>query len=173
LGSDQSTFTRITEVGADHYFDSSNVSREHLSNAHIAFGFSDSKTHWGGARAVVGLVDRMRNTDKLDILVDLDGFSVPEYHSLFSLRVAPIQISFLGWPATTGQHTHASPSTRVHHYDSHRGWAGSNFHQYIVVDERAAPLSSATHFSEKLISMPHRWASPSQWLREACLRVQH
>jgi predicted O-linked N-acetylglucosamine transferase (SPINDLY family) len=44
----------------------------------------------------------MYETDKLDILVDLDGFGVPHFRMLFAVQAAPIQISFLGWPATTG-----------------------------------------------------------------------
>ena len=44
----------------------------------------------------------MYETDKLDILVDLDGFGVPQFHMLFAVQAAPIQISFLGWPASTG-----------------------------------------------------------------------
>ncbi len=44
----------------------------------------------------------MYETDKLDILVDLDGFGVAQFHMLFAVQAAPIQISFLGWPASTG-----------------------------------------------------------------------
>jgi hypothetical protein len=52
--------------------------------------------------AVGGLVEQMYETHKLDILVDLDGFGVPQFHMLFAVQAAPIQISFLGWPASTG-----------------------------------------------------------------------
>lgn len=82
-----------------------------------------------------GLVEQMYETDKLDILVDLDGFGVPHFRMLFAVQAAPIQISFLGWPATTGSH----------------------FHQYIVVDPLVAPRSSADHFTEKLISLPNSY----------------
>lgn len=56
----------------------------------------------GWVGPVGGLVEQMYETDKLDILVDLDGFGVPHFRMLFAVQAAPIQISFLGWPATTG-----------------------------------------------------------------------
>ena len=40
--------------------------------------------------------------DELDIAVDLKGFTKNTRLSIFSLRVAPIQISYLGYPGTIG-----------------------------------------------------------------------
>ena len=41
--------------------------------------------------------------DKLDIAVDLKGHTRDQRLGIFAYRPAPIQISYLGYPGTTGQ----------------------------------------------------------------------
>ncbi len=59
--------------------------------------------HW---RDVYGLDDRAMAaqvmTDKIDILVDLSGHTRGGRLPVFALRPAPVQISYLGYPATSG-----------------------------------------------------------------------
>jgi predicted O-linked N-acetylglucosamine transferase (SPINDLY family) len=47
----------------------------------------------------------IRDRDRIDILVDLDGYTTNE-NGVLALRPAPIQIGFLGWPATSGDPLH-------------------------------------------------------------------
>ena len=49
----------------------------------------------------IEVVDLARN-DKIDIAVDLMGYIQNNRISIFSYRVAPIQINYLGYPGTLG-----------------------------------------------------------------------
>jgi len=71
--------------------------------------------------------------DKLDIAVDLKGYTNGGRYHLFSQGVAPIQISYLGYPGTSG-----SP-----HFD------------YLVADSTVIPDSLRTYYSEQLMLMPN------------------
>ncbi|HEY9840498.1 MAG TPA: tetratricopeptide repeat protein, partial [Candidatus Obscuribacterales bacterium] len=59
--------------------------------------------HW---REVHGLDDRAAaeqiQRDRIDILVDLDGHTAHTRLPLFALKPAPVQVSYLGYPNTTG-----------------------------------------------------------------------
>ncbi len=64
------------------------------------------KKYVDGWRDVRGFdVDKIRNVivnDNIDILVDLAGHTADNSLKVFAYRVAPIQVSWLGYPATTG-----------------------------------------------------------------------
>ncbi len=68
----------------------------------------------------------------IDILIDLSGHTDMNRLPLFARRAAPIQISWLGWYATTG----------VINMD------------YFLTDRISSPESSAAHHSERLIYLP-------------------
>ncbi|ABV50915.1 Predicted O-linked N-acetylglucosamine transferase, SPINDLY family [Prochlorococcus marinus str. MIT 9215] len=71
--------------------------------------------------------------DELDIAVDLKGFTKDTRLSIFSLRVAPIQISYLGYPGTIG----------------------SSCIDYIIADKVVIPANLKRFYSEKVIYMPN------------------
>jgi protein O-GlcNAc transferase len=70
--------------------------------------------------------------DEVDILVDLGGHSHGSRFELLSWRPAPIQVTYLGYPGTTG----------------------AEYIDYIVVDEFVVPPSEQPFFSEKLVHLP-------------------
>ena len=68
----------------------------------------------------------------IDVLIDLSGHTDMNRLPLFARRAAPIQISWLGWYATTG----------VANMD------------YFLTDRISSPESSAAHHSERLLYLP-------------------
>ena len=77
------------------------------------------------------LINYLRE-QKIDIAVDLKGFCSENKFFLFANRIAPIQVSYLGYPGTTG----------------------SNFIDYIIADKVVINNSNKEFFSEKIIFMP-------------------
>ena len=73
------------------------------------------------------------NSINLDIAIDLTGFTLSNRFEIFEKRCAPIQISYLGYSATTG----------------------SKNMDYIVADKIVIPKESQKYFSEKIIYLPN------------------
>ena len=71
--------------------------------------------------------------DSLDIAIDLMGYTKKRGLSIFSLRVAPIQISYLGYPGTSG----------------------SNGIDYLLADKVIIPEKFKKFYSEKVIYIPN------------------
>jgi len=79
------------------------------------------------------VAERIRR-DKIDILVDLAGHTAGYRMPLFSIKPAPIQVTYLGYPNTTGL-------TSM---------------DYRLTDARADPPGQTDHlYSEKLVRLPH------------------
>jgi len=72
------------------------------------------------------------HADRIDILVDLQGHTDFERLDTLAYRPAPVQVTYLGFPGTTG----------------------ADFIDYAVVDRFVAPLAEAGDFSEQLVHMP-------------------
>ena len=73
--------------------------------------------------------------DKIDIAVDLNGYTQYARTGIFAYRAAPIQISYLGYP----------------------GSMGAEFIDYIVADQHLIPAENQKHFSEKQIYLPNTY----------------
>ena len=67
--------------------------------------------------------------DHSDILVDLKGYTRNNRLSICALRPAPIQVSYLGFPGSTG----------------------ADFMDYIITDEIVTPEAEAAFYSEKFV----------------------
>jgi len=70
--------------------------------------------------------------DSVDILVDTKGYTRASKSELLAFRPAPVQVNFLGYVGTQG-----AP------------WI-----DYVIADERVAPLSEASNWAEKFAYMP-------------------
>lgn len=72
------------------------------------------------------LADRIRS-DQIDVLVDLHGYTSGSRIGTLGLRPAPVQVTFLGYPGTTG----------------------ADFVDYVITDEVVSPIEHAADYSEK------------------------
>ncbi|MEE4358187.1 MAG: tetratricopeptide repeat protein, partial [Desulfococcaceae bacterium] len=73
--------------------------------------------------------------DQVDILIELKGYTKGNRLEICALRPAPVQVSYLGYPGTTG----------------------ADFIDYIITDRGVSPVSHAPFFSEKFVYMPHTY----------------
>ena len=71
----------------------------------------------------------------IDIAVDLKGFTQDSRTGIFSYRVAPIQVNYLGYPGTMG----------------------AEYIDYIVADKTLIPSQSQQYYSEKVVYLPHSY----------------
>lgn len=69
---------------------------------------------------------------EIDIAVDLHGYTANSRPGVFARRPAPIQVSYLGFPGTTG-----AP------------WL-----EYIIADRIVAPFADQPFFSERIVHLP-------------------
>jgi len=75
---------------------------------------------------------RLARKDKLDIAIDLKGYTQHARFGVFKEGIAPVQITYLGYPGSL-----ASPC-----FD------------YAIVDETVIPEQEREHYTEKLIYLP-------------------
>jgi predicted O-linked N-acetylglucosamine transferase (SPINDLY family) len=77
------------------------------------------------------MAQRIRD-DEVDILVDLKGYTQHSRPQVFAQRPAPVQVSYLGFPGTTG----------------------ADYMDYVIGDPIVTPLAHANWFSEKIAQLP-------------------
>jgi protein O-GlcNAc transferase len=80
-------------------------------------------------------VAKLCRSHGIDIAIDLKGYTQFSRLGIFSYRVAPVQISYLGYPGTTG----------------------APFIDYIIADEVVIPEAQRIHYSEKIVYLPHSY----------------
>jgi predicted O-linked N-acetylglucosamine transferase (SPINDLY family) len=71
--------------------------------------------------------------DQIDILIDLKGHTVNGRLGIFAYRPAPVQVSYLGFPGTSG----------------------ARYIDYMIGDAEVSPLSEAAFYTEKLALLPN------------------
>jgi protein O-GlcNAc transferase len=72
------------------------------------------------------------HADRIDILVDLKGYTRHARSEILALKAAPIQVHFLGYPGTMG----------------------TDFIDYLIADHVVSPPAQAQYFTEKLVYLP-------------------
>jgi len=115
---------RFEYVAYSHHADDGSAPRRRIENAFDRF--VDVRRLDDEA-----LADRIRG-DEVDILLDLGGYTEGSRMDALSLRPAPVQGHFLGYPGTTG----------------------APFMDLFVSDRVASPEGADAHFTERLLRMP-------------------
>jgi protein O-GlcNAc transferase len=75
---------------------------------------------------------RQIHADQVDILVDLKGYTHSARPAISAYRPAPVQVNYLGYPATMG----------------------ADFIDYIIVDPFVVPANQQAFFTERLVHLP-------------------
>jgi predicted O-linked N-acetylglucosamine transferase (SPINDLY family) len=102
--------------------------RQRLETACDVFRDIQACSHEESARTIAG--------DRIDILVDLKGFTENARPQIVALRPAPVIVSWLGYPSTMGQRRLAD---------------------YLIGDPVVTPLAHQVDYSETLALMPHSY----------------
>ena len=75
---------------------------------------------------------RMLNEMQIDVAVDLTGFTRGQRLNIFAHRPAPVQVSYLGFPGTSG----------------------APYIDYLLADRFVVPPESRGHYSEQVVYLP-------------------
>ena len=77
-------------------------------------------------------IAELARADKIDIAVDLMGFTRKTRLEIFARRAAPVQVNYLGYPGTMG----------------------ADFIDYMIADKVIVPAAERAHYREKMIYLP-------------------
>ena len=95
----------------------------------------ESVDHFHDVRAMTDDAVARLARDRIDIAVDLKGYTQHARPGIFAHRAAPVQISWLGYPGTSG----------------------APYMDYLVADNWVIPPEARDHYSERLIRLPHAY----------------
>ncbi len=76
---------------------------------------------------------RRIRADRIDILVELKGYTQGARTGIAARRPAPVQVSFVGFPGTMG----------------------ADFIDYLIADPFVLPMDQQDYYSEKIVHLPH------------------
>jgi protein O-GlcNAc transferase len=76
---------------------------------------------------------RVIQADKIDVLIDLKGFTLDTRISVFSYRPSAVQVAWLGYPGT----------------------CGAPFMDYLIGDPVVTPMAHEPFYSERIAQLPH------------------
>lgn len=79
------------------------------------------------------VIARAINENNIQILINLNGYTKGARNEIFAMQPAPIQVSYMGFPGTTG----------------------ASYIDYLVTDEFVSPTMFSHIYSEKLVHLPH------------------
>ncbi|KAH9315388.1 hypothetical protein KI387_024015 [Taxus chinensis] len=79
------------------------------------------------------VIARMISEAHIQILINLNGYTKGARNEIFAMKPAPIQVSYMGFPGTTG----------------------ASYIDYLVTDEFVSPTRFSHIYSEKLVHLPH------------------
>jgi predicted O-linked N-acetylglucosamine transferase (SPINDLY family) len=88
-----------------------------------------------GARAAAEFLHQL----EIDILVDLNGHTEGDSFEILAHRACPLQVSYLGYPATTG----------------------ADFIDYVIADAIVAPRDHQPFFTEQIVHLPDTYFATS------------
>ncbi len=80
------------------------------------------------------IAELARNLE-IEVAIDLNGYTRPHQIGTLAERVAPLQVSFLGYPGTTG----------------------AALVDYLIADRVVIPEAQRTHFSERIVRLPNSY----------------
>ncbi|KAH7285298.1 hypothetical protein KP509_33G021300 [Ceratopteris richardii] len=83
--------------------------------------------------ATSDVIARLIAEDQIQILINLNGYTKGARNEIFAMQPAPIQVSYMGFPSTTG----------------------ADYIHYLVTDEFVSPTCYSHIYSEKLVHVPH------------------
>lgn len=115
---------RFEVIGYSYGNDDGSLMRARLDRAFDRFVDISHMSH----REAAGRI----HVDEVGILVDLKGYTHNARPQIASYRPAPVQVNYLGYPATTG----------------------ADFIDYIMVDKFVVPAGQQPSFSEKVVHLP-------------------
>ena len=78
-------------------------------------------------------VASLLRASKVDIAIDLNGYTTDARPEILSYRPCPVQVNYLGYPGTMG----------------------ADFIDYVIADKIVLPLDQQPFFSEKIVHLPY------------------
>ncbi|XP_066307813.1 probable UDP-N-acetylglucosamine--peptide N-acetylglucosaminyltransferase SEC isoform X2 [Miscanthus floridulus] len=79
------------------------------------------------------MIAKVINEDKIQILINLNGYTKGARNEIFAMQPAPIQVSYMGFPSTTG----------------------ASYIDYLITDEFVSLLKYSHIYLEKLVHLPY------------------